>query len=578
MSVSSRNRDLLILAGICFFCFFFRLGAVSLFDFNEGLYVEAAREIYLSGDFVTPRFNGHVFFDKPPLALWETAVSFHIFGVNEFAARLPVAIAATLLVLLTWWFGARFFSPRAGLLAGAILALSPLYFGTARQMTMDIHQSLWFGAAMICFFLGYTSDCAKGKRWYLGFWIACGLAVMSKSVPGLFPIPAALVFTLVHERFQWRNVFRRIRECRPFVGLLLLAAVIIPWHYLAHRSNGFVFYQEYWLLHHVQLATGNDFNHHAPLYYYVPALLAGLLPWGFILPWALRYRPNNSTSEDVQDLDSHRTAWTFTVVWFATIFIIFSLMNSKLVSYLLPLYPAAALLVGVWLDKNWESRSGNGFALGISGIAVVFAGCAVAAVIYIDRISSIDSADMEYPAVTWLWAAHATSAAAIIGVAAAIFAWRKLNGRATVSLAGSMFALVLFADLEGIPSFESNVNGPLHALAREMGEKMSGGVPAAIHIGQPRKPSVLFYLPAVAFTIDPLKSPSADIIVERGEKEPIDAFLSFYRPAYVLTDARRAQSLMNSTNDLYVEEARGRWVLLRAMPAQSAYRALPRRN
>jgi hypothetical protein len=185
---------------------------------------------------------------------------------------------------------------------------------------------------------------------------------------------------------------------------------------------------------------------------------------------------------------------------------------------------------------------------------------------------------MEYPAVTWLWAAHAASAAAIISAVAAVFAWTKQNGRATLALAGSMLALVLFADFEGIPSFESNVNGPLHALAREMGDKMSGGVPVAIHIGQPRRPSVLFYLPSTAFVPNSPTKTSDDIVVERGEKYPIDAFLHTNRPSYVLTDAKRAQSLLNSTKDLYVQHARGRWVLLRAMPAQSASRALPHRN
>src|SRR5262249_49741867 len=155
------------------------------------------------------------FFDKPPLALWEAAVSFRIFGVSEFSARLPVAISATLLVLLTWWFGARMLSPRAGLLAGAILALSPIFIGTARQVTMDIHQSLWIAAAMVAFYLAYTGGGRQSRNWYLAFWAACGLAFMAKSVPGLLPILCALVYVCIDCRFRIREVLRKIWSSRP---------------------------------------------------------------------------------------------------------------------------------------------------------------------------------------------------------------------------------------------------------------------------------------------------------------------------------------------------------------------------
>src|ERR1051325_9763832 len=104
--------------------------------------------MYLRGDYITPRFNGTVFFDKPPLAIWLSVISFHLFGVSEFTARLPVAHAATGLIFLTYAFGVRFLSRRAGLFAAAILAMNPLFLATARQLTMDIHQTLWFAAAM----------------------------------------------------------------------------------------------------------------------------------------------------------------------------------------------------------------------------------------------------------------------------------------------------------------------------------------------------------------------------------------------------------------------------------------------
>src|SRR5438874_1108857 len=128
MTISSRTRDILFLSAISFLCFFWRLGSISLFDFNEGFYVEAAREMFLRGDYVTPQVNGAFFFDKPPLVLWLAAGSFHLFGVTEFAARLPVAVCATLLVFLTYFFASRYFGRKTGLFAGAIIAANPLMF------------------------------------------------------------------------------------------------------------------------------------------------------------------------------------------------------------------------------------------------------------------------------------------------------------------------------------------------------------------------------------------------------------------------------------------------------------------
>src|SRR5437879_6725445 len=102
MNLTPRTRDILVLSVICFFCFFWRLGSAGLFDFNEGYYTAVARDMYLRADYITPRLNGDFFFDKPPLALWLVAISFRFFGINEFAARFPVAVSASLLVFIVY--------------------------------------------------------------------------------------------------------------------------------------------------------------------------------------------------------------------------------------------------------------------------------------------------------------------------------------------------------------------------------------------------------------------------------------------------------------------------------------------
>lgn len=573
-----RNRDALILAALCFLCFFFNLGAVSLFDFNEGLYVQAAREMYIRGDWITPTVNGHFFFDKPPLALWLDVASFHLFGVNEFAARLPVAIAATALVFLTWFFGAKYLSRRAGLLGAAMLALSPLFIGTARQMTMDIHQTLWFAIAMFCFFRGYAAEAGKDKWWYLGFWAGCGVAVLAKSIPGLFPIPAALAFVIIDERFKLYPIYRRIRESKPLLGVLLLFAVIAPWHYLAYRANGTVFYEEYWLLHHVKLANGQDFSHKQPIYYYIPAILAGMLPWGFLLPWTIRRNSAEAAANEESATEPQDRAHRFLVVWFVSILVIFSLMTSKLASYMLVLYPAAALLIGDWMSRTWETRASKRFAAAVTAIPTLFGLLAFGASIYIRSEARRHGSVPEYPADTWTWAVGCLAMAAIIAAGASIFAWAGLRGRAIVCLFASVTCAVAIAFTIGLPMFEAKVNSPLHRLARELGERSKRGAAIAIHIGQPRKPSVFFYLPDDLFKVQPRRAEADDIIVERGEREPIDTFIRSQRMAYILTDAKRAKALLDDTPSLKVDQTQGRWELLKTTPLQASSPGRRREN
>ena len=365
------RSELVFLSALCLLCFFWRLGSAGLFDFNEGLYAQAAREMVLRGDWVAGSVNGVLFFDKPPLALWLTAISYSTFGFTEFAARLPVALAATGLVFLTYWFGARHFSRKAGVLAGAVLALGPLFLGTARQMTMDIHQSLWFAVAMVSFFEGYRAESAAGKRWYYVFWIGCGLAFMAKSVPGLFPVAACLAFVVIQARFRPRDIAMRVWEAKPLAGLLILVLIIAPWHYAAYQKHGDYFYQEYWVLHHVALLKGTDFDHAQPFWYYFPALFAGMFPWSVFLIPALVFAWKQARSTTIADSES--TARRFVLVWSLVVFLVFSAMTSKLVSYLLPMYSAAAVLIGDWLDRVIAGqRNTRGFTIS-AGLAAALA-------------------------------------------------------------------------------------------------------------------------------------------------------------------------------------------------------------
>ena len=547
------KRDILFLVVLCFVCFFWRLGSVGLFDFNEGLYAQAAREMVLRGDWVAGSVNGVLFFDKPPLALWLTAGSYLLFGFNEFAARLPVAIASTALVFLTYWFAARRFSRRAGFIAAAALALSPLFLGTARQMTMDIHQSLWFAVAMVCFFEGYAADSARERRWYYGFWAGCGLSFMAKSVPGLFPLAAAAVFIAAGQRFRWKLLLARMWETKPLVGSAILIAIIAPWHAAAYQRYGELFYQKYWVLHHVALLTATDFSHAQPFWYYVPALFAGMFPWSVFLPAAIIAAWRNASPGD--DTPS---ALRFALVWALSVVFIFSLMKSKLVSYLLPMYPAAALLVGNWLyqaESANQPRRAFTLSLGVAAVLATLLLMGASAALWHFTRPGVEVRG-DFPPMAGIWVLPALATIAIGAGVAAAFSRKNRARAATGAVILGVFGFMVIAVEFGLRTLDRQINLPLRRLALAAGGLKAGGAEIAIHIASPRRPSVFFYLPGSAF--------GGRAMVERGEIEPILEFLRANRPAYVLADSGRAEKLSEAVSDL--EEARrsGRWVLLYA--------------
>jgi 4-amino-4-deoxy-L-arabinose transferase-like glycosyltransferase len=577
MKISQRNRDLLLLFAVCFVCFFWQLGSVSLFDFNEGLYVEAAREMYLRADLVTPVANGAFFFDKPPLVLWLAVGSFHLFGVNEFAARLPVAISATLLVFLTYWFGAKFLCCKTGLLAGVILALCPIFFFTARQMTMDIVQSLFFGAALYVFFVAYTANDARTRRWYYGFWLCCGFGYLAKSIPGLFPILVAFAFVVLQERFDRRAICKRIWEARPIAGALILFLVLAPWHYLAYKANGRVFYEEYWVLHHLKLASGTDFSHSQPWYFYATALVSGILPWSFFIPLALSNRRQVAASSPSDgSAQLAQTAYRFSAVWAIVVVVVFSLMRSKLISYLIPMYPAAALLVAEWqvrvTDTKWRPRVMSSLLGIIASLSITIT---VVGAVYIHRTPSSLGAQAYDFASAWMWVVQGmVVVSAGIAVAFGLSVFGKQSASVT-AFTVAVFSFYLIASVRGIPALESTMNGRLHRLAKEAGDHALNGDELAVYIGQPRRPSVFFYMPDLLFKSTPDRKPGTEILMECSEPEKMDAFLARNKPCVILTDSKRASALMGIHQGIMVEDIADKWRLLRSVPAASVAHKSP---
>jgi hypothetical protein len=556
-SPEDARRSAIIMGLICFIAFFLRLGANGLFDLDEALYANAAREMVLRGDYVSPTVNGAFFFEKPPFVYWCSALCFHLIGINEFAARLPSAIASTLLSFLIFRFGSRHFGLRAGFLAGAFFALSPIVLGAGRQLTTDAMLDLWIAIALISFFSAATSADAKGKRWYYGFWGACAIGVLTKGAPGIIlPLAVVLIYVVISEGFQIRAVFSRLWETKPLAGIALFLLISVPWHVAAWRANGDPFYQEYILRQHLQRFRGGDEAHKLPFWFYIPAFLLGFFPWSLFAVPALAERARKRRAEDIG------RARLFLKIWCGVVFVVFSVSGSKLVSYILPMYPATALLAGDWCARaaSGERRkavTGGGiFALALTGVmflAVQFHGPLIR---LIEAVSHQPARVNSIPAEMLTLAGHLFGAGVVAMVAFTVLASRRRIDAAFNVLIAGMAAFVLIAVLEGLPAIDRQFSAPVRDAALRAGTLAVPGKLFGVFIGEPRRPSVFFYLPQALVA----RQSSRSNVLETTDPRKIGDFIRGPRPQIILTDAKRALFVERETNSRIVFTS-GQWTV-----------------
>ncbi|MFZ5450535.1 MAG: ArnT family glycosyltransferase [Thermodesulfobacteriota bacterium] len=319
--------------------FFYRLGVPGLMDPDEGRYAEIAREMLLLKDWIIPHLNLLPYLEKPPLVYWLTALSFWGQGLTEWAARLPAALSALGGVLLAYGLGRALWGPRAGALSALILATCGGYVALGRLLTLDMALTLFFNLGIA---LGYLALRRERPRLWLWAYLALALGVLTKGPVVL--VLAALIWA-AWAWFQGRPVIGSWLHPR---GVALLAAVSLPWFGLAAiRYPDFLRF--FLLEHHLERFLTKAIHHQFPVYYYVPILLGFMLPWSWLLPWALvRERPGRDPDR------------LFLLIWAGVVFLFFSVSRGKLAPYILPALLPLALLLGQSLTEL--SRSGTGFA------------------------------------------------------------------------------------------------------------------------------------------------------------------------------------------------------------------------
>ncbi|MBV8358260.1 MAG: glycosyltransferase family 39 protein [Deltaproteobacteria bacterium] len=334
------------MAALALVLFFFHLGTYGLWEPDEARYAEIAREMLASHNFIVPQLNYVPYVEKPPLLYWLTAGSMKLLGVNEFAARLVNAGAALIGVLATYLFALSTFDYRRARLAGAVLATSALYAVMAQVLTTDMLLTAAITIAMFAFFLQWRDG---GRWWWLGY-LAMGLAILTKGPVGaVLPLITAAIF-LWYEG-QWRGAIRRFHL---IAGVIITAGVSLPW-FVAITLLEPDFFDFYFVGEHLRRFLEPRYSHGGPIYYYIPVIAGGFMPWSLaalFIPWR-SLKPN--------------PARRFCLIAAATVFVLFSLASAKLVPYILPAFPFAALAIADGLmafaeaDENGLARTRFGF-------------------------------------------------------------------------------------------------------------------------------------------------------------------------------------------------------------------------
>jgi len=316
---------------VAVFIMFFQLGSYPLLDPDEPVYAQTAREMLAAGDLLSPRIYGDFWYDKPPMYYWLVGAASLVFGMGEFAARFPSALLAVAGSVYLYLSVARLISIRAGVFSALILTTSLEYFYLGKAAVTDMTLSFCLMVALLSFI----------EKKYLRFYIFAALAFVTKGPIGLF-FPGAIVFLYLMVTNRWKE----LSKMSVVPGILLFTAVAAPWYLLMIHFHGAAFVDTFLGFHNVTRFTSPEHASGAVWYYFIPVLLVGFFPWTAILFQSLWCSLTTSRRE--------RPILLFFLSWAAVIFVFFSISATKLVSYILPMFPALAVIAGWYLDQALE--------------------------------------------------------------------------------------------------------------------------------------------------------------------------------------------------------------------------------
>jgi 4-amino-4-deoxy-L-arabinose transferase-like glycosyltransferase len=408
------TRVLWALFAVLALLWFADLDARRLVHPDEGRYAEIAREMAVTGDWVTPRVNGLKYFEKPPFQYWVTAAAYRAFGIHEWTARLWPALAGFLGVLAIGYAGCTLGGITLGVFAGMALSGTLWHAGLAQIVTLDSGLSFFLALGFAGFVIAQRAEAALVERraWMWVAWAAMAGATLSKGLIGIALPGGALVAYAAITRD-----LALLRRLHLVSGLVLYVALTAPWFIAVAGANA-EFLRFFFVHEHFQRFLTTEHMRPGPWYYFIPLFAAGVLPWltvmAFGAPRAWRDGMPNALGFSWQ---------RFALVWAAFVFLFFSASGSKLASYILPMFPPLALVVG-WLLIRLDDRTLFRLTL---PLAVAAAAVSLGMLIAYDRLAArLAGPQMPVEVLQafggWMKAATAVGA---VGCIAALIAFRR---------------------------------------------------------------------------------------------------------------------------------------------------------
>lgn len=418
--MSSGCRDFLLVVALAAVVLFGNLGGAKLWDEDEPRNARCAVEMLERGDLVVPTFNGELRTHKPILLYWLMIGAYQLFGVSEFAARLPSALLGIGTVLCVWAAGRRLFGSRVGLISAVIMSTALMFDVAGRAATPDSVLIFWMTAALTIFVHAAIAPDGSLRRpasstsldvdgsapspvWFprsaisfAGFYVCLGFAMLAKGPVGfLLPMAAIGMFLLIVRRAHegrrtpgespasespaaWRvavswfapgHFLRTLMCMRPWTGAILALAIAVPWYWAVGSATDGEWLRGFFLEHNLGRATRSMESHSGPfLLFYIVAVMVGFFPWSvFLLPSLLDARRRYAAERQLPP------GIILAACWISVPVVLFSFASTKLPSYVTPGYPGLALLVGCCLDRvlKGEAHLSQGWLRASLGSAVL---------------------------------------------------------------------------------------------------------------------------------------------------------------------------------------------------------------
>lgn len=362
MDKQYEQKSLIIIAVVAVIMIFLGIGGIPLLDPDEPVYAETAREMLAEGDMLSPRIFGNYWYDKPPMYYWLVAMSQCIFGDNEFAARFPSGLMAFGTTMLVYLSATKMFNERAGFWSSIILVTSIEFFYMGKAAVTDSTLLFFMTGALLAFM----------HKKYWAMYVCMALATLTKGPIGIV-FPGAII--LLYLVFTGRMY--QLLEMHVIRGLVLYLLIAAPWYYAMYIVHGMEFIETFLGFHNITRFTTPEHASRVTFWYYFPVLIVGMFPWTGLMVQSIYDSVTISRIDDMRNLN-------FMHIWWIFVFLFFTVCKTKLVSYILPMYPPLAIIIG-WniariLYKQRYNTSYNGWAITslvlflIMGIGLIIGG------------------------------------------------------------------------------------------------------------------------------------------------------------------------------------------------------------